>query len=125
MATEQLDQLSSIRIIITILAIYRLSLLLSRDDGPLFIFKRIRLYTDKKAVLEQDKRREEFEENDDRILLGPWSNFDEGIFCPICVGVYMSALCIALLFLPTIPGDIFLGVFGLAGGQAFLQRKSE
>ncbi len=124
MAIEQLDQLSLIRIVITILAVYRLALLFSRDDGPLFIFKRLRLYIDKKAVLEQDKRREEFEENDDRILLGPWSNFDEGVFCPICVGVNMSALCIALLFLPTIPGDIFLGVFGLAGGQAFLQKVS-
>ena len=125
MAIEQLDQLSLIRIVITILAVYRLALLFSRDDGLLFVFKRIRLYTDKKAILEQDKRRNKFEENDDRILLGPWSNFNEGIFCPMCVGLYMSALCIALLFLPTIPGDIFLGVFGVAGGQAFLQRKSE
>ncbi len=125
MAIEQLDQLSLVRIGITILAVYRLALLFSRDDGLLFVFKRIRLYTDKKAILEQDKRRNKFEKNDDRILLGPWSNFNEGIFCPMCVGLYMSALCIALLFLPTIPGDIFLGVFGVAGGQAFLQRKSE
>ncbi len=125
MAIEHLDQLSPIRIAMTILAVYRLALLFSRDDGLLFVFKRIRLYTDKKAVLEQGKLRERFEENDERILLGPWSNFNEGIFCPMCVGLYMSALCIALLFLPTIPGDMFLGIFGLAGGQAFLQRKSE
>ena len=125
MAIEQLDQLSLIRIVITILAVYRLALLFSRDDGLLFVFKRIRLYTDKKAILEQDKRRNKFEKNDDRILLGPWSNFNEGIFCPMCMGLYMSALCIALLFLPTIPGDVFLGIFGVAGGQTFLQRKSE
>ena len=125
MAIEQLDQLSLIRIVITILAVYRLALLFSRDDGLLFVFKRIRLYTDKKAILEQDKRRNKFEENDDRILLGPWSNLNEGIFCPMCMGLYMSALCIALLFLPTIPGDVFLGIFGVAGGQTFLQRKSE
>ena len=129
MAIEQLDQLSSIRIVITILAVYRLALLFSHDDGLLFVFKRIRLYTDKKAILEQGKLRDEFEdgefEDEEKILLGPWSNFNEGIFCPMCVGLYMSILCTALLFLPTIPGDIFLGIFGLAGGQTFLQRKSE
>ncbi len=124
MAIEHLDQLSPIRMVMTILAVYRLALLFSRDDGPLFIFRRIRLYADKKAVLEQGERREKFEENDDRILLGPWSNFNEGIFCPMCVGLYMSALCVALLFFPTILGDIFLGIFGLAGGQSFLQKVS-
>ncbi len=61
MAIEQLDQLSLIRIVITILAVYRLALLFSRDDGLLFVFKRIRLYTDKKGILEQDKRRNKFE----------------------------------------------------------------
>ena len=124
MAIKRLNKISPTRIVMTILAVYRLALLFSRDDGPLFVFKRIRLYTDKKAVLEQRKRRNKFEENDDRILLGPWSNFNEGIFCPMCVGLYMSTLCAALLFLPTIPGDIFLGVFGLAGGQSFLQKVS-
>ncbi len=129
MAIEQLDQLSLVRIIITILAVYRLALLFSRDDGLLFVFERIRLYTDKKAKIEQGKLRERFKngefKDEERILLGPWSNFNEGIFCPMCVGLYMSALCIVLLFLPTIPGDIFLGIFGVAGGQTFLQRKSE
>ncbi len=125
MAIKRLNKISPIRIVITTLAVYRLALLFSRDDGPLFIFKRIRLYTDKKAVLEQRKHRNKFEENDDRILLGPWSNFNEGIFCPMCVGLYMSALCIVLLFLPTILGDIFLGIFGIAGGQTFLQKVSE
>lgn len=125
MAVEYLDQISFIRIVAAILAVYRLALLFSRDDGPLFVFKRIRLYADRKTKIEQDRLRKRLEENDERILLGPWSNFNEGIFCPLCTGLYMSILCIVLLFLPTIPGDIFLGVFGLAGGQAFLQRKSE
>lgn len=128
MAIEHLDQLSLIRIVITILAVYRLALLFSRDDGPLFIFKRIRLYSDKKTTLEQGKLRDEFEdgefEDEEKILLGPWSNFNEGIFCPMCVGLYMSVLCVFLLFLPTIPGDIFLGIFGVAGGQTFLQKVS-
>ncbi len=129
MAIEHLDQLSPIRIAMTILAVYRLALLFSRDDGLLFVFRRIRLYADKNAKIEQDKLRERFEdgefEDEERILLGPRSNFYEGIFCPMCVGLYMSALCIALLFLPTIPGDIFLGIFGLAGGQTFLQKWRE
>ncbi len=129
MAIKQLGQPSPARIVITILAVYRLALLFPRDDGPLFVFRRIRLYAEKKAILEQGRLRERFKngefKDEEKILLGPRSNFYEGIFCPDCMGLYMSALCIALLFLPTIPGDIFLGIFGLAGGQTFLQRKSE
>ncbi len=129
MEIEHLDQLSPLRIVMTILAVYRLALLFSRDDGLLFIFRRIRLYADKKAKIEQDRLRERFKngefEDEEKILLGPRSNFYEGIFCPMCMGLYMSALCIALLFLPTILGDMFLTIFGLAGAQTLLQRWSE
>ncbi len=129
MEIEHLDQLSPLRIVMTILAVYRLALLFSRDDGLLFIFRRIRLYATKKAKIEQDRLRERFKngefEDEEKILLGPRSNFYEGIFCPMCMGLYMSALCIALLFLPTILGDMFLTIFGLAGAQTLLQRWSE
>ncbi len=115
-----------IRLIIAALAVYRLARLFSRDDGPFFVFKRIRLYTDKKAQLEQVRLRDKFEdENDERILLGFWSSVNEGLFCPFCMGLYMAILCGALLFWATLPGDAFLIIFALAGAQVLLQSRSE
>ncbi len=129
MEIKRLDKVSPLRIIIAILAIYRLARLFSRDDGPFFAFKRIRLYTDKKAQLEQEKLRVRFEnkefEDEETILLGPWSSANEGIFCPFCVGLYIAVLCRRMLFFPTAFGEIFLGIFALAGAQTLLQSWSE
>jgi hypothetical protein len=42
------------------------------------------------------------------------------INCPFCVGVWMSAIVSLLWFFPTVYGDGFLIILGIAGGQAFL-----
>ena len=104
-----------LRLFIAIFAVYRLSQLLPEDDGPFFIFRRIREFCDNKAVKEQEKTGS---------LDGIWSNINEGITCPYCMGMYISIFCCALLVWPTIPGDLFLLVFALAGGQTLLQRVS-
>ncbi len=129
MEIKRLDKISPLRIVIAILAVYRLARLFSRDDGPFFVFKRIRLYIDKEAQLEQKELRDRFKnkefEDEEKILLGPWSSANEGIFCPFCVGLYMAILCRAILFLPTALGEMLLGIFALAGAQTLLQSWSE
>ena len=101
-----------IRLAITVLAIYRLSHLFSEDDGPGFIFKRLRAWTDWKAKVQQDVGKP----------LGFWCNLDEGINCLFCTGIYMTIGCTLLLLWGNYWADLFLLVFGLAGAQSFLQR---
>jgi hypothetical protein len=101
-----------IRLIITALAIYRLSQLFSEDDGPGFIFKRLRAWTDRKAKVQQDVGQP----------LGFWCNLDEGLNCPFCIGIYIAVGCALLLLWGNYWADLFLLIFGLAGTQSFLQR---
>ncbi|MHC4618393.1 MAG: hypothetical protein ACYTEQ_11650 [Planctomycetota bacterium] len=83
------------------------------DDGPLFIFKRIRTFTDKKALADQKDSRP----------LSLWNNINEGVHCEFCAGFYAGILGAALIAWPTVPGDLFLLWMGLSGGQAFLQGQ--
>ena len=101
-----------IRLIITTLAIYRLAQLFSEDDGPGFIFKQLRAWTDRKAKAQQDAGQP----------LGFWCNLDEGLNCPFCVGIYMAVGCALLLLWRKRWIDLFLLIFGLAGAQSLLQR---
>jgi hypothetical protein len=101
-----------IRLTITALAIYRLSQLFSEDDGPGFIFKRLRAWTDRKAKVQQDAGQP----------FGLWCNLDEGINCPFCVGIYMAVGCALFLLWDNYWTDLFLLIFGLAGAQSLLQR---
>lgn len=104
-----------LRLILALFATYRLAQFLPYDDGPLFVFKRIRLYVDYKAMDQQEA------END----LGFWVNVSEGIHCPMCQGLYAAILCTALFIYPSSLGDAFLLVLALAGGQHLLQQVTE
>ncbi len=100
------------RLAIAILATFRIARLLPLDDGPLYIFERIRIFTGKMAVAEKGE-------------LGFWHNFNDAVLCPYCQGLYFAFLCILLLIYPTIYGDIFLLIFALAGAQTLLQKWTE
>ncbi len=101
-----------IQLIIAILATYRLAHLFPEDEGPLFVFVRIRSFVAMKAMAENDS-------------LGKWYNLDRGINCIYCCGLYMAMLIAILSKRQTIYGDLFLLVFAIAGGQSFLQKWSE
>lgn len=60
-------------LVIAGLATFRLSLLVSKEDGPAFVFRKIRR------------------------LPPPKSATKEGLSCPFCVSVYASALIILML----------------------------
>ena len=103
------------RLLLAMFAVYRLAILLSEDDGPMFIFKRLRDFTGYKAGAQMLRGSE----------YGGWISLNEGLACVFCVGLYMSPLCAALVIYPTFAGDIFLLIFALAGAQSLLQRLAK
>ncbi len=105
-------EINYFRFILAILATFRIARLLPLDDGPLYIFERVRLFTAKRVRTEQSE-------------LGFWHNLDDAVLCPYCQGLYTAILCIVLLIYPTVYGDIFLLVFALSGAQTMLQKWTE
>lgn len=103
-----------LRFILAILAIFRIARFLPLDDGPLYVFERMRLLAKERAETENDE-------------LGFWHNFYDAITCPYCQGLYIAFLCIPVVF-PTKKSkksDILLLAFALAGGQTILQKWTE
>jgi hypothetical protein len=98
-----------VELIIAILATYRLAHLLPEDEGPLFVFTRIRSFVGTKAMMENDP-------------LGRWANLDSGINCTFCCGLYMAVLTAILSKRGGKVGNIFLLIFAIAGGQSLLQK---
>jgi hypothetical protein len=101
-----------LELVIAILAAYRLARLLPKDDGPLFIFTRIRSFTGGKAMMENDP-------------LGRWASLDEGINCAYCCGLYAAVLVALLVLWQNYYGNVFLLIFAIAGGQSLLQEWSD
>lgn len=131
-----------VTLIIAILATYRIAHLFSEDDGPFYVFTRIRNYLREKAVLSyckvnsyKDEAMEitfyEYEVTNDMLLSGEnkdfgiWINFYTGINCPYCVGLYAAILTGSLVALNNYYGNLFLLVFAIAGGQSLLQNARE
>ena len=94
--------------VIAILATYRIAHLLPEDDGPFFVFRRIRSFTANKMVMENDE-------------MGFWYMVDEGINCAYCCGLYAAILSGLLVALNNYYGNLFLLIFAIAGGQSLLQ----
>ncbi len=115
-----------LRLILAVFTCYRLARLVALDDGPGFIFKRIRYWVKDKAWLEADKvgKVERCDDGDAYIndrWYGKWHNLAEGITCPFCIGIYASVLVFPMLVWPTYYGDLFLLLVSLSGAQAFMQ----
>ena len=93
------------RLILAVFATYRLSQLVAWDNGPGFIFHKLRTWT----KFQYDTQS------------GAWENLDEAVNCPYCLGVWFAGLTMILYKYPSRVGDFFLLWLGIAGGQAFLQ----
>ncbi len=91
------------------LAVYRMAHLLVYDDGPFYIFKRLRLFFARRANMSRNE-------------LGIWNNLYDGITCPYCCGLYAAVICGILISFPTIYGSIFILIFAIAGAQSLIQR---
>lgn len=99
--------LTEVRILLAILAVYRVSELFSLDDGPYKIFDRLRKWAGRSSYKSETHR-----------------TFADLLHCPFCTGVWFSFLVLPLLLLPTVPGDIFILGCGIAGAQTFLETMS-
>ena len=101
-----------IQLLIAILATYRLAHLLPEDDGPFFVFTRIRSFVDDKAMNENN-------------VLGFWGNIDAGINCAYCCGLYAAIICTILALWENYYTNVFLLILAIAGGQSLFQKWSE
>lgn len=110
------------RLLLCMLCCYRLSRMIALDDGPGFIFKRIRYWAKDKAFYElvDVYNLEPTEQAWDRHF-GKWHNLAEGLSCPYCVGVWLSIPLFLMFLYPTMISDLFLILMSISAGQIFLQ----
>lgn len=113
------------RLFLCVLCCYRLSRMIATDDGPGFIFKRIRYWAKDKAWDEAEKESafdywKNPQEIEDRHF-GKWHNLAEGLSCPYCVGVWLSIPLFLMFLYPMLISDLFLILMSISAGQAFLQ----
>lgn len=98
----------TVRIILAILAVYRLSELVALDTGPYDIFDKFRRMLGRKASSGSST----------------WKTLADLVNCPFCCGIWFSIFFTVLILFPTLPGDIFILFLAIAGGQTFLESLS-
>lgn len=113
-----------LRLILAILSCYRLARLIARDDGPFFLFKRVRYWAKDKAWIEADINEGIIRQNgkveiDDR-WMGKWRTLAEALDCPYCVGVWVSIPLFLFVIYPMTVGDLFMLLMAISGAQAWL-----
>lgn len=100
MATLNLELL--LRVVISALAAYRVARMVALEDGPFDCFSRFRSKFDKPKGT-------------------PRNWIERGVECPLCCGVYVSAVMLGLSYLDyVVYGVVWLAVSGLA---VALQRQ--
>ena len=102
-----------LRLGLAALAVYRLALMLTGEDGPLYIFKKGR-----RAVGRWASPMSGNSFSDEARL-----SVAELVNCPYCLGVWLAAGAAILARWPTKAGDILLTWLGIAGAQAWLQGR--
>ena len=96
-----------IKFIIASLATYRLTQLIVYDRGPFNVFGEFRKWTARIAL-------------NHRVFNG----LAFMVTCPFCTGVWVALGCGIMVLYPSQAGDLFLMVFGLAGLQSVIERKT-
>jgi hypothetical protein len=114
--------------IMATLATYRLAQFISKDDGPLDIFKRLRLHARKLAGYHQGVMTNGSLPEGERFIASrlfiTWKNIVAWLECPYCNGVWFSAACLLLVQVHPI-GWWIVAWLAVAGGQAFLQGVNQ
>lgn len=112
-----------LRLILAILSCYRLARLIARDDGPFFLFKRIRYWAKDRAYFEAI----DAGMADTSIIngikdrhYGKWHTLAEALDCPYCVGVWVSLPLFLFVIYPMTVGDLFMLLMAISGAQAWL-----
>lgn len=107
------------RLLLAIFTCYRLSRLIAKDDGPFFLFERVRHWLREKKFAEFDSSGWSIEFEDE--FYGKWKSLYDGLTCPYCVGVWLSIPLFFMFLYPTMTGDLFLILMSISAGQTFLQ----
>lgn len=102
--------LDPLRLILAMLACYRLSRLLAWEEGPLGMFEALRGMMGAGAT---------GLDGQPVTLLGRLA------ICPYCWGVWIAWALSFLVLYPSFPADAVLLTFGIAGAQAYLQGTSD
>lgn len=105
------------RLLLAILACYRLARLVAIDDGPGFVFARLRLWAKDR---EWKERKMNLVAPMDSRWFGPWASLASGLECPFCVGIWLSLALFPLVIRPSRWGDLALTLLAISGGQAIL-----
>lgn len=95
-------------------SLYRLAQLIAIDDGPMFVFEKIRSYIAGRAYL-----KEQFNHH-----YSGWQSLNDGIRCPYCVGLWLAIPIGILVHYNLIP-DLAWLILGIAGMQSFLWRLKD
>ena len=108
MPVDFIENLNLVRLLLGILACYRITGFLVFDNGPWNLFFKLRVWA---GVFDTNDRGE------------PNSNLGKLLSCPYCTGFWVAIAVAVLVIFPTWPGDIFLLILGIAGGQAALEGR--
>lgn len=116
------------RLFLCVLTCYRLAKFISEDDGPGFIFERLRVWAKDKAWLEAETNKAiVYYDNPggeiDKRWYGKRYSLSEGLSCPYCVGLWLSFPLFLMFLFPTQVGDLFLLLMSISAGQAYLQSQ--
>jgi len=114
-----------LRLILAVLTCYRLARLIARDDGPFFLFKRIRYWAKDRAWIEaRDLGRIDYSTNGGEEIAdrhyGKWHTLAEALDCPYCVGVWVSIPLFLFVIYPITVSDLFMLLMAISGAQAWL-----
>jgi hypothetical protein len=96
-----------LRILLAVLATYRLASLVASEEGPFSVFDKLRAKLGAYDYGEDGKAE---------------TNLGRGIACPLCVGMYVGAAVLPAIFLPSTVGDVILTWLGVTGAQVFLEN---
>ena len=100
-----------LRLVLVVLAVYRLSELFSLDQGPLDMFGRLRGFFGRMA---SESKRSDSLAGEVALLLS----------CPFCLGIWLSVAGAFLMAFPSRSGDFILLILGIAGAQCFMEQQS-
>jgi hypothetical protein len=99
----------NLRLVLAVLATYRIARLVVIDVGPFRLLETIRRFCGRMAAKRSPL----------------WITIADGMNCAFCMGEWIAIILLILALKPTFLGDLFLLWQAIAGAQTFVQVISE